>query len=226
MAKQFTKLWHLENLTLFKEMGEKDLEEIEKMTIMRTIKKDDYIYFPEDPSSTVFFLKQGRIKICNYSEDGKEIIKSIIYPGEIFGEMGLVEEESRQDFSQAMDDNVLICAMNKENMHGLMGKKPNLSIKILKLIGLRFQKTERKLESLVFKDARTRLIEFIKDIAKERGKKIGSEILVKHRLTHQDIANLTAISRQKVTEILNSLKSEGLIHLERKSFLIRDINKL
>ena len=102
----------------------------------------------------------------------------------------------------------------------------NLSLKITKLIGFRLQRIERRLESLVFKDARSRIIDFIVDMGKENGKPIGKEILVKHFLTHQDIANLTATSRQTVTTILNELKESDLIHLERNQFLIRDIDQL
>jgi CRP-like cAMP-binding protein len=97
---------------------------------------------------------------------------------------------------------------------------------VTKLIGFRLQKTERRLESLIFKDARTRIIDFIVDMGREKGKAIGKEILVKHNLTHQDIANLTATSRQTVTTVLNELKEENLIHLERNQFLIRNIDAL
>lgn len=78
----------------------------------------------------------------------------------------------------------------------------------------------------MFKDARTRLVDFIKELANDLGKPVGHEILIKHRLTHQEIANITAISRQKVTTLLNEMKHEDLIHLERKSMLIRDLNVL
>ena len=82
------------------------------------------------------------------------------------------------------------------------------------------------LYEVITKSARTRLIEFICDMAEERGKKVGTEILIKHHLTHQDIANLNAISRQKTTAILNDLRDENLINFDRNSFLVRDLAKL
>ena len=101
-----------------------------------------------------------------------------------------------------------------------------IGIKVTKLIGFRLQKIERRFESLVFKDARTRIVDFIIDMGHEKGKAIGKEILVNHNLTHMDIANLTATSRQTVTTILNELKEKNAIHLERNKFLIRDIDTL
>ncbi len=227
MASTNTKLWYLENFNLFKGMNQEEMKRVEKMTRMQTIQKGQFIYYPETPSSSVFFLKKGRVKIVSYTEDGKEIIKKILWPGDIFGELGLIDGDSkRSDFSQAMDDDVLICAMGKEEMVQMMSMNSKLNLKVMKIIGLRLRKVERRVESLIGKSARTRLIEFIKELAEERGKKVGTEILVKHHLTHQDIASLNAISRQKTTAILNELRDENLIAFDRNSMLIRNIDKL
>jgi CRP-like cAMP-binding protein len=93
-------------------------------------------------------------------------------------------------------------------------------------MGFRFRKLERRLESLVFKDARTRVVEFILELAQERGQKVGFETMVKSHLTHQDIANLTGTSRQTVTTILNDLRDRNLINFDRRKILIRDMTKL
>ncbi|MEM9023947.1 MAG: helix-turn-helix domain-containing protein, partial [Bacteroidota bacterium] len=64
------------------------------------------------------------------------------------------------------------------------------------------------------------------ETAQERGRRVGDEWLLKHQLTHQDIANLTATSRQTVTIVLNELKEKDLIHFDRKSILIHDIDSI
>ena len=95
------------------------------------------------------------------------------------------------------------------------------------MIGNRLKKAESRLESLIFKDARTRIIDFLKESAEKRGSKIGiDEMLVKHSLTQQDIANITGTSRQTVTSVLNDLKRSDLIYFNRRSILIRDIGRL
>jgi CRP-like cAMP-binding protein len=221
-----TRLWHLENFNLLESLSSDEKMKMAEMIRDKSIKKGEYIYFPEEASKNIYFLKEGRVKIGSYSDDGKEIIKAILQPGEIFGELSLVGEEKRTDFAQAMDNKVVICSMQMQDMEMMMQKNASLNFKVTKLIGFRLRKVERRLESLIFKDARTRIIEFIKDMAQEQGKKIGSEILVKHFLTHQDIANLTATSRQTVTTVLNDLKEKDLIYMERNKFLIRDIDKL
>ncbi len=221
-----TKLWHLENFNLFK-----TLSALEKITMSTKVKhdhlkKNEYIYFPDDPSSAIFFLKGGRVKIGSYSDNGKEIIKAILNPGEVFGELSLAGEEKRNDFAIALDNKITVCSLSMEDMEAMIEKNPMIGLKITKLIGFRLQKIERRLESLVFKDARSRIVDFIVDLGNEKGKAIGKEILVKHNLTHLDIANLTATSRQTVTTVLNDLKDKDLIYLERNQFLIREINQL
>jgi CRP-like cAMP-binding protein len=221
-----TKLWYLENFNLFKGLCSDEMEKLMKSTVMKEAKKGQYIYFPEEPSSSVFLLKEGKIKIGSFSEDGKEVIKAILSQGEIFGELSLAGEGTRSDFAQALTDNVVICAMSKEDMEMLMEKNAKIGIRVTKIMGLRLKRTERKINDLIFKDVRTRIIDFLKDWAKEEGVPVGDEIMIKHNLTHQDIANLTATTRQSVTTILSELKDKGLIYTERKKILIRDIQKL
>ena len=83
-----------------------------------------------------------------------------------------------------------------------------------------------KKESLIFKDARARIIDFLKETAIKRGRQVGYEHFFKHSLTQQDIANITDTSRQTVTLVLNDLRKSNLIYFNRNSFLIRDMNKL
>ena len=203
-----------------------EMVEVEDKTVMMNAKKGQFIYFPEDPSKSVFFLKEGRVKIGNTSEEGRETIKAILQPGEVFGELALAGEETREDFAQALDNNVVICAMSIGDLEALMERNPNMSMKVTKLIGTRLRKMERRLRSLIFKDARTRIIDFIREMATENGTPVGDEVLIKHSLTHQDIANLTASSRQTVTTVLNELKSKNVINFERKRIMVRDVNKL
>ena len=156
----------------------------------------------------------------------KRLPRQFYQKGEIFGELALTGEDHRSDFAQSLSDDTTVCAMGIEMMQELMVDNKALSLKIMKLIGFRFRKLERRLESLVFKDARTRIVEFIREMAQERGQKVGFETMVKNQLTHQDIANLTGTSRQTVTTILNDLRDRNLINFDRRKILIRDMDKL
>ncbi|WP_296618541.1 Crp/Fnr family transcriptional regulator [Marivirga sp.] len=221
-----TKLWYFENIDLFNLLCPHKIEGIEDEHPMTQFKKEEFVYFAEEASNYIYMIAEGRIKIGSYLEDGKESVKAILGKGEIFGELALAGEEKRQDFAQAMDSGTIVCPMTLEDMQNLMSENKPLSFKMMKLIGLRLRKTERRLESLVFKDARTRIVEFLRDEANERGKKVGYETMIPSHLTHKDIAALTGTSRQTVTTILNELREKNIINFDRRKILIRDMELL
>ena len=96
-------------------------------------------------------ISDGRVKIGHYLDDGKEIVKSILTKGEIFGELALAGEEKRSDFAQAMDEKTSVCPLRIEDLKALMFEDKELSFKLLKLVGLRLMKLERKLSSWYLK---------------------------------------------------------------------------
>ena len=97
-------------------------------------------------------------------------------------------------------------------------------MRMVKLMGLRMLKLERKVELVVFKDSRERVIEFLRDAAEWKGKKVGFETLIETPLRHHDLAKLTGLSRQMLTNVLRSLKRENLINYNRRRILIRDLS--
>lgn len=221
-----SKLWYLQNISLFQNLPQKEMMFVENKSTMKHPEKNQYIYFPEDPSKMLYFLKSGRVKIGSISSDGKEIIKAILHPGEVFGELSVAGEDKRTDFAQALDGDVIICAMGVMDMMEMMEMNPSLSLRITKLIGFRLKKIERRLEGLVFKDTKERILDFLREIAEEKGQKIGDQIFIKLKLTHQDIGNLTGTARQTVTSILNELKEEGKINFDRTTIIINNIANL
>ena len=219
-------LWYFENVDLYKILCPHLVAADQRHNDKKFYNKNDFIYFPNDYSSTIYLIAGGRVKVGSYTNEGNEIVKSILGEGDIFGELALIGEDKRNDFAQALDDNTTICRMDIAHLQQLMLNNKPLSLKIYKLIGLRVRKLERKIELMVFKDARTRIIEFLKELAEERGKKAGFETVIRNHYTHKDIASLTATSRQTVTTILNELKEKNIINFNRRQILIRDINLL
>jgi CRP-like cAMP-binding protein len=223
---QNSNLWFFENVDLYDLLCPHKVPSMKEKHSFHYYKKNEYIYFEDEPSKYIYLIASGRIKIGSYKEDGNEVIKAILGPGEIFGELALAGEEKRTDFAQALDENTSVCPMSIPEMQKLMANNQPLNLKIIKLIGMRIKKLERRIDSLVFKDARTRIIEFLKEMAVEKGKKVGFEVMFKNHLTHKDIASLTGTSRQTVTTVLNDLKDKNLINFDRRRFLIRDLDKL
>jgi len=221
-----TKIWYFEDSDLFEVLCPRKTPHMEDLHPTREYEKDEFIYFKDEPSSQIYMVSNGRVKIATNLDDGKEIVKAILTKGEIFGELALAGEETRNDFAQAMDGGTRVCAMDIEGLQALMKDNQELSFKIFKIMGFRLRKMERRIQSLVFKDARTRIIEFLKEMAEEKGQKVGFEMMIKNHFTHKDIASLTGTSRQTVTTVLNELRDENLINFDRRRILIRDMTKL
>lgn len=196
------------------------------MADYRVRPKFSHIYLPDERSDVMFFLAKGSVKIATHSEDGKEVIKALIQPLAMFGELGIVGEQRRQDMAQALREEVHLFILSVEDMKKLMRGNFQLYDKVMAIFGNRLIMAENKLESLIFKDARTRIIEFIKQEMNNSGRKIGYEMLLKHSLTHQDIANITCTSRQTVTLVLNELRKSDLIYFNRGKILVRDLARL
>lgn len=219
-------LWYFESVNLYQILCPHRVKSMAEKHTYNTYKKDEFIYFPDEAATHIYMIVSGRVRLGHYQEDGKEAVTAILSTGEIFGELAMAGEDIRKDYAQAMDANTTICPLSIEDLKELMREDRELSFKLLKLIGFRLMKLERKLELLVFKDARTRIVEFLKDTASWKGKKVGFETMIPTRLTHKDIAALTGTSRQTVTTILNELKSKNLINFDRKKILIRDLATL
>ncbi len=208
-----------------------ELSETENLRIasigeLRTIPKQTVIYRPGDAADCIYLVKQGRVKIINCSNEGKEVIKSIVQANEIFGEMSLAGNNRRNDFAKAMNQEVKLYVIQNHALMALLNQFPEFSLKIISQLGNRLLHADRRLETLVFKDARSRIVEFLQDAASSMGIKVGYEVLLKQFLPHQEIANITATSRQTVTTVLNDLKKLNLIYVYRKNILIRDVNRL
>lgn len=216
----------LAQFPLFANLNEQERERLANIMDYQVKQRYTFLYLPDDPSDTIFFLARGTVKIGTHSSDGKEIIKSLIHPTAMFGELGLVGEAKRQDFAQALKEDVHVYTLKVDDFKLFMRNNFDLCNRVMMLFGSRLMKAENKLESLIFKDARTRIIDFIKDSVNKRGRRVGYEMLLKHSLTHQDIANITCTSRQTVTLVLNELKKSDLIYFNRGKILVRDMAKL
>ena len=217
--------WYLENVDLNNILCPKKLGNALNATNHPTYKKGEYIYMPEQSSDKVYFLSSGRVKIGTYSSSGKEITKAILEAGQVFGELSLINEGNRRDFAYAMEETE-VCALTVVEMKALIKDHSSLSLLMMRIMGNRVLDMEQRLESLVFKDSRTRIVEFLVDLTHKKGERVGYEHVVRRFITHQEIANLTATSRQTVTTVLNELRTKNLIAFNRKRLLVRDIDKL
>lgn len=220
-------LWHLENIDVTHLLCPLKLGDDERMSrhTRQVFKKGDPVYVPSELADRIFFIDQGRIKISVMNDEGKEITKAILGRGEVFGELALLGEEQRHDFATALEDTTA-CVVTLDELRSLMRERSELNLFFMRMFGARQLEMERRLESLVFRDSRSRIVEFLVSMVKNKGQRVGYEWVVRQFLTHQEIANLTATSRQTVTTTLNDLRFKKLLTFNRSRLLVRDLEKL
>ena len=218
-------LWYFESVNLYNILCPHKVKKMGDKHEFLQYKRDQFVYMPDDSATHIYMIVNGRVKVGHYLDNGDEVVSAILSTGEIFGELALAGEEKRKDFAQSIDATT-ICPLTLGELRELMYEDKELSFKNQKLkLALQLHDSESN-EFKYFKDARTRIVEFLKDAAAWKGKKVGYETLIPTQLTHKDIASLTGTSRQTVTTILNDMKEKNLINFDRKRILIRDLEKL
>jgi len=220
------KLQLLGKLPVLSALSLPELEQLAAISHLRRAPKFQFIFMPDEAADQIYVLGKGRVKTGTFSSDGREVIKEILQPETMFGDLALAGETKRSEFAQALHDEVEYLSIKISDFQNLMQQNQRLVFACLQHLTQRLQRVEERLAKLVLKDARERIIEFLVETAGKEGRRVGYETLLKHHLTQQDIANLTGTSRQTVTSVLNDLRKSNLIYFNRNSILIRDMEKL
>jgi CRP-like cAMP-binding protein len=218
-------VWFLENIDVTGIFCPQKMDNFMESHGTREYKKGQYVFLPDEAADKMYFVEEGRIKIGTYNEKGKEITKAILHNGEVFGELSAAGQEKRRDFAIALEKSIL-CIIDRSEIHDLLRERTGFNKFLLNLLGSRVLELEKRLENLVFKDSKTRIINFLVELNEKKGERVGYEWVVRKFITHQEIANLTATSRQTVTTVLNELRNDDLITFNRRRLLIRDLDAL
>jgi len=216
-------VWYFEKSDIFSLLCPHKFKAYKKKHHIDSYQKNDYIYFAEDAAQKVYLIANGKVKIGYYDEDGTEIIKAILTKGELFGEKAILGISKRSEFAQSIDKTTEVCPVDIDTMHELMRANKNLSISVYKFLGLRFKKLERRLQLLLFKDTKKRLLEFLEELKEDYGYSCPDTgmIIVKHPYTQKDIANLIATSRPTLNILMNELKENNLLQFSRNQIVFK-----
>jgi len=213
------KLWYINTNKIFSGLSEKDKGEIASKFTELSVRKRGFVYNSGDKAETVYILKEGRVRITQFSAEGKELTVDILEPGDIFGELTVAGEQVRETSAAAMEDSY-ICAIKRKDFEDFIGKMPDLSLTITKWIGLRLRKVESRFMDMLFQDVRTRLITIFRDLAQKYGVQADGGRKIELWLSHKEIASLIGATRETVTLELNNLKRSGDILMDGKYFIL------
>ncbi len=188
---------------------------------MKTFRPKSLIYLPADHADGVLLLGCGRAKICTFSGDGKETILAFVEPGELFGELAIVGQETREEYAEACETSKVVL-IPADAMQELMQHHPYVSLGIMKLIGLRRQRVERRLKYLLFRSNRERLVHLLLELTEQYGTPDDQGVRLRIKFSHRELANIIGSTRESVTILLGQLQAEGHLRLGRRKIIIRD----
>lgn len=220
----FSRLWFTRRLQLLNGMSEQTLHRFN--TMVRTTKRPrgEWVFVPGDVADSIYLLQKGRIKITALSEDGHEVLHAIVGPGEVFGETSTILGMPRTTSAQALETSV-VCEIHRKDLETLLTMHPELSLQLLKSVGLRLKKAEAQLVNVICNDVSHRVREALIDLmAKEPGAELNRP--VKIEITQQDLANLIGASRQKTWQALKELEDSNVLRLMYRSILLIAPHKL
>jgi len=213
----------LQKFSIMECLTKDEFEFIAGKVKLKTATKHDYLYKTGEVSSEIFFVLEGVVKIVALSQDKREVIKMMHHAGSILIEQSLTGEDIRRNGAVVMSSKVVYLTLESSYVIDLIKSNYKFSLCLIIFLGRKLYYSEQRLESLALSDARTRILDFLKSNVEKYGIKVGSEVLLKHDFTQQDIADFTGTSRQTVTTVLNDLKKSNKILSKRSSILIRDI---
>jgi CRP-like cAMP-binding protein len=173
------------------------------------------LFTPEDSGERLYILRQGLVDLFRVTSSGKRLVTRQILPGSVFGIMGLLGQSMQGNFAEASEDSS-ICVITRENVLEMLKQHPDITLRLLEIVGRRLRLIEERLVEAVYSPVRVRLAHFLLTNA-------DSASGVLNNLTHEEIGDTIGAVRQTVTETLGLLRKQGLIQTKPKR--IRVINR-
>jgi CRP/FNR family transcriptional regulator, cyclic AMP receptor protein len=196
---------YLRSHPLFTNAPEQMLKEAsEKMKIKTVYRGESYL------------LIKGKIKIAEFNSDSNELIKDLLTSPDIFGDLSLDGKPDSNEFAEALTANTVVCVINSVDLKRMLNGIPGMALSYAGMVNNKLKKMEARHSDLVFCDAKSRLVRFIKNWASNDGSRMGDKIILDNYLTHTDIANVISTSRQSVNVLLNELRDAGFLFYNRK----------
>jgi CRP/FNR family transcriptional regulator len=220
-----TKLWYLMNMDFFNGLSSREYDIIDRDSSVLRVRKRENIPFCGTADKNIYFIKQGRIKLMKLTPDGRGLTLDIMKEGTLFGEMSSEGQHTEDVLAEALQD-CMLCVMKKSNFDRLIAEVPLLSKRLIKLIGLRFKRIENRLSDLLYSTIEERLARILLSLANDFGVENNGSLILKIKLTHNDIAELIASTRETVTATLNEFRQSALIDYADRFIVITDVMRL
>jgi len=200
----------LKKIPLFSELDDEEFGLVQKLITFHDVTKKSVVLQEGEEGNSLFVIISGSVKISYYAPDGREVVLSLLAPGDFFGEMALLDNSPRSATASTTAQTRL-AQIRRDDFERLLLQKPQVTLKLLKEIVTRFRRTSQVLERISTMDVPQRLYFYLKDFADRHGSPTKSGMVKVLLPTHQMIADQLSTSRETISRAMSSLKKEGIL---------------
>ena len=173
----------------------------------------DLIFAPGDPDEQLYFLLEGTVRLYKIYGDCREATVALLADGEVFGEPEFGGTTRQKDFAEALVAS-RVAVVRKSNLTEALRHRPEFALKLFSAFSERLGRSEETIESLLDREVSTRLATLLSHLAERFGEPDGSGAALNLRLTHQDLANMVASTREAVSKVMSEFRRGGLIEVQ------------
>lgn len=214
----------LRKIPFLRQFKDKDLREIYKISRVREYGPGELIFAKADAANQMFVVLSGRVKIFSHSGAKKRKTFAYLDAGDFFGEMALLEGDSRSASAEAVSYARLL-VITKADFRRLLAADPNLTYYLLCTVSKRLRQANEAMEDLLFKNILGRVAKTLWQLGR-RGERRGGGILLGEAYTQQELADLVGTTREPLTRALSSLKRAQLVEMREGRYFIKDPAKI
>lgn len=204
----------LQTVPQFAGLSTTDYRQLAASLQKRHYKKGEVIFHAQDPGNALFLITQGVVQAAIETADRRELIVSLLYPPEFFGEMTLLDDLSRSVTVTALEPSMLLI-LSKNTFMGLLERTPALALKMAEALCRRLRKATELVHSLAFLDAHGKMARVLFGLSQQRVRALEPSAYRKVRLSQNELAKLTGLSRETVGRVLRDFQQAGYVHLHR-----------
>jgi CRP-like cAMP-binding protein len=185
----------------------------------RRLAAKDMIFAPGDPDDQVYFLLEGTVRLYKIYGEYKEATTALLREGDVFGELSLEERSCQNAFAEAITD-ARVAVVRKTVLNEMIKRRPKFALKLFSSFSERLRQSEEAIESLLDREVSARLATLLSHLGDRFGEPHGSGTVIRVRLTHQDLANMIASTREAVSKEMSEFQRAGLIEIRNRRIVV------
>lgn len=211
----------IHNIPLFAGLSPGEAETVEQLVIKKRFSRGQVVLFEEDTSHYMYIILSGKVRVVQYSSEGKEHILAIHRRGDYFGELSILDGKTAPATVIAMEESE-IGLISKNDVEGFIHGNEQALFQILSALCMQLRESWSMLKIMSFADAEQRVRAVLKNMGRLYGVKEQRGVLIALKLTHKDIANHASVSRETVTRLISKFTQDGELEiLDNKYILIK-----